>query len=78
LAWWRRIPVPVAAGAPLNRLLSRKQETADSLREELPQTSIRLPDRQTTAPPLRATRAPAEPSDRMKRLLEAKRRAKPQ
>jgi uncharacterized membrane protein len=78
LAWWRRIPVVAPAGAPLGRLLHRKHETAETLREDRPPTAVRLPEPPSrpspkpTAPPL----APAAPDDRMKRLLEAKRRAR--
>jgi Ca-activated chloride channel family protein len=82
LAWWRRVPVPAPAGAPLGRLLERKQETVQALREELPEAKVRLPAQSPSAArPTAAKPAPpvsAAPQDRMKRLLEAKRRAKPQ
>ena len=78
LAWWRRLPMPAPAGAPLGRLLHRKHETAETFREDLPPTTVRLPEAPSrpspkpSAPPL----TPAAPDDRMKRLLEAKRRAR--
>jgi uncharacterized membrane protein len=82
LAWWRRVPVPAPAGAPLGRLLERKQETVQALREELPEAKVRLPVQPpSAAKPAAAKAAPplsSAPQDRMKRLLEAKRRAKPQ
>jgi len=78
LAWWRRLPMPAPAGAPLGRLLHRKQETAETLREDRPPTTIRLPEASSSpAPKARPTPvAPAAPDSRMKRLLEAKRRAR--
>jgi len=86
LAWWRRIPVAAPAGAPLGKLLERKQETVQSLRDELPQATVRLPDRAAARPAAAKAPGAARPpvqvagssQDRMRRLLEAKRRAKPQ
>jgi uncharacterized membrane protein/secreted protein with Ig-like and vWFA domain len=86
LAWWRRIPVPVAEGAPLGRLLHRKRETAETIQQERP--AAPLPRVEPSAgpavarpaapqrPPVAAAGGSASP-DRMKRLLDAKRRAKP-
>ncbi len=88
LAWWRRIPVPAPAGAPLGRLLQRKKDTAEAFEEERAQVAV--PDLSPTAsarqpavsrPTARQQPRPAQtatdPADRMKRLLEAKRRARP-
>ncbi|MBM3497652.1 MAG: VWA domain-containing protein [Armatimonadetes bacterium] len=79
LAWWRRLPIPAPAGAPLSRLLERKQETQETLREERPETTVRLPA--PGAAPRPASRpgpATGGREERMRRLLDAKRRAKPQ
>jgi Ca-activated chloride channel family protein len=89
LAWWRRVPVPAPAGAPIGRLLQRKRETAESFEEESPHIAAPplSPTVQAAAPrreqtPRRAQPRPAEPaadpSDRMRRLLEAKQRARRQ
>jgi len=82
LAWWRRVHIPAPAGAPLGRLLERKQETQESLREESPQTTVRLPAAGTGATPTtrpgKAASQPGPAEERMRRLLDAKRRAKPQ
>jgi hypothetical protein len=88
LAWWRRIPVPAGAGAPLGRLLQRKRETVESIEEERAQTSIPQPGVAAEPPSPPAARPTVQrkpqptpsvdPQERMKRLLEAKRRARPQ
>jgi hypothetical protein len=81
LAWWRRAPVLVES-APLGRLLQRKQETVQTLEQERPAVTMapgRPPVSSATPSPPRpkATPAPGDAGDRMKRLLEAKRRARP-
>jgi hypothetical protein len=76
LAWWRRVPA-LADGAPIGRLLHRKRETAQEMQQERP--PVTPPRMEPTTPS--APRPPSPPAtasgDRMKRLLEAKRRAKP-
>ena len=82
MAWWRRVPAP-AEGAPIGRLLHRKQEAVQAMEEEQPAVApARVqPTEPGAAPPTpRPARRPAaagQSDDRMKRLLEAKRRAKP-
>ncbi len=87
LTWWRRIPLPAPAGAPLGRLLQRKKETVEAIEEE--RAEAPMPDLMQPpagpgvartpvprpAPPAQAT---TDSRDRMKRLLEAKRRARRQ
>jgi len=87
LAWWRRVPV-AAEGAPIGRLLHRKQETVQAIEQERPAvTPPRLEPMEpslASAPRQPAGQAQSRPAvpttqqgDRMKRLLDAKRRAKP-
>ncbi len=81
LVWWRRVPVAVA-GAPLGRLLHRKRETVQAIAQERPAAAPpRLEPLAPKQPAAQAQPRPAaaalQPGDRMKRLLDAKRRAKP-